>query len=73
MEIYGKRLLQFNTFLIPYALVQYYPLLYLLDKKTAPLYSLTPLFVFLFLIPSYLIWKYGVHHYQSTGHNSYKG
>ena len=30
--IYGKRILQFCTFIIPYALVQYYPLLYLLER-----------------------------------------
>lgn len=67
MGVYGKRLLQFTTFLIPYALVQYYPLLYLLDKRIDLIYSITPLFAFLFLIPSYLLWRYGVHHYQSTG------
>lgn len=36
LSIYGKKMLLVTTFLIPYALVQYYPLLYLLDKDSRP-------------------------------------
>lgn len=31
--IYGKQVLQLCTFVVPYALIQYYPLLYLLDRE----------------------------------------
>lgn len=65
--IYGKRLLQFTTFFIPYALVQYYPLLYLLGRKQSILYVFLPLLAILFLIPSYGVWRFGMHHYQSSG------
>lgn len=65
--IYGKRMLQFTTFVIPYALVQYYPLLYLLGRKTNIFYVFLPLLAILFLIPCYLLWKWGVHRYQSSG------
>ncbi len=65
--IYGKRMLQFTTFVIPYALVQYYPLLYLLGRKTNIFYVFLPLLATLFLIPCYLLWKWGVYRYQSSG------
>lgn len=65
--IYGKRVLQFTTFVIPYALVQYYPLLYLLDIKTSVGYVFLPLLATLFLVPCYLFWRFGVRHYKSSG------
>ncbi len=65
--VYGKRMLQFATFVVPYALVQYYPLLYLLDMRKSMIYVFLPLGAVLFLIPSYLLWRFGVKHYQSSG------
>lgn len=65
--VYGKRMLQFTTFVIPYALVQYYPLLYLLGRVKSPIYIFLPLLAMLFLIPCYLLWKFGVRHYKSSG------
>jgi ABC-2 type transport system permease protein len=67
LSIYGKRLLQFCTFVIPYALMQYYPLLYLLDRNAKPWYIFLPLLASLFVLPCYLFWKFGVRHYKSTG------
>lgn len=64
--IYGKRILQLSTFVIPYALIQYYPLLYLLDRGK-PYYILLPLIACLFMIPCLLLWKLGVRHYKSCG------
>lgn len=64
--IYGKRMLQICTFIIPYALVQYYPLLYLLGKGSM-WYMFLPLLASLFIIPCYLFWRVGVAHYKSTG------
>lgn len=65
-DIYGKRILQLCTFGIPYALVQYYPLLYLLDRGKW-WYGLLPLVACLFMVPCYIAWKIGVRHYQSSG------
>lgn len=65
--IYGKKMLLFTTFFIPYALVQYYPFLYLLERKTSVIYVFVPLLAMLFLIPCYLLWKVGVRHYKSSG------
>ncbi len=67
ISIYGKRVLQICTFLVPYALVQYYPLLYLLDKSHNRGYILLPLSACFFIIPCYLFWKWGIRHYKSTG------
>lgn len=64
--IYGKRVLQLCTFVVPYALIQYYPLLNLLNRGK-PFYSLLPLAACLFLIPCLLLWKLGVRHYTSSG------
>lgn len=64
--IYGKRILQLSTFVIPYALIQYYPLLYLLDRRK-PYYGFLPLIACLFMIPCLLLWKLGVRHYKSCG------
>lgn len=67
LAVYGKRMLQITTFVIPYALVQYYPLLYLLGRRTSHVYTFLPLLAFWFLIPSYLLWRVGVRHYTSSG------
>lgn len=67
VNIYGKRILQIATFIIPYALIQYYPLLYILDKNAKSWYMFLPLLAVLFIIPCYLFWKMGIKHYKSTG------
>ena len=66
-SIYGKEVLRFLTFVIPLALFQYYPLLYLLDMERSALYMLTPLMGLLFLVPGYLFFRIGLRRYKSTG------
>ena len=65
--IYGKRMLQFCTLVVPYALIQYYPLLYLLGRTTSLWNMVMPLFAVIFLIPCYVLWRVGVRHYKSSG------
>lgn len=65
--VYGKKMLLFTTFVIPYALIQYYPLLYLLGRRTEKIYIFLPLFACFFLVPALLLWKFGVRHYKSSG------
>ncbi len=67
VNIYGKRVLQITTFIVPYTLVQFYPLLYLLDKNGKGWYMFLPLLAVLFIIPCYWFWKVGIKHYKSTG------
>jgi len=66
-SIYGEGILKFLTYIIPLALIQYYPLLYLLGIEENPLYMFTPLLALLFLIPCYGFWRFGVRRYTSTG------
>lgn len=67
ISIYGKRVLQFCTFVVPYSLIQYYPLCFLLDKNSKTWYPLLPLAACLFLLPCYGLWRLGVRHYKSVG------
>lgn len=67
VSVYGKRILQLCTFIIPYALIQYYPLCYLLDKNSHGWYMLLPIAACIFIVPCLALWKFGVHHYKSTG------
>ncbi|OPZ87991.1 MAG: hypothetical protein BWY74_03262 [Firmicutes bacterium ADurb.Bin419] len=67
LSIYGEGVLKFFTFVIPFALVQYYPLTYLIGRTSIKLYILSPLFGVLFLIPCYILWRFGLRHYKSTG------
>lgn len=65
--IYGKKMLLFATFVVPYALVQYYPLLYILGRTDRVVYMLAPLCALFFLVPCYGVWRFGVRHYKSSG------
>lgn len=67
LDIYGKRVLQFATFIVPYSLIQYYPLQYILGRVSSPAYIFLPLLAILFLLPCYGLWRFGVRHYKSSG------
>ena len=67
IDVYGRGILKFCTYLVPYALFQYYPLQYLLGRAASPLYGLLPLLTPLFTIPCYCLWRYGVKKYKSSG------
>ncbi len=67
MGIYGKAVLRFFTFLVPLAMIQYYPLLYLTGRDSRTILGLCPLTGFVFLIPCHALWKFGVRHFVSTG------
>lgn len=67
LDIYGKQVLKFCTYLVPYTLFQYYPFLYLTGRTDCGWYSLLPFLSCLFILPCYLLWKTGVRHYKSTG------
>lgn len=47
-SVYGEGVLKFLTFIIPLALFQYYPLLYLIDREQSVLYMIMPLLALLF-------------------------
>ncbi|NLB38979.1 MAG: hypothetical protein GX810_07015, partial [Clostridiales bacterium] len=66
-SIYGNDILRFLTYVIPLALVQFYPLLYLTGRSTSPLHMFTPVISLLFLFPAYGLWRFGLRKYKSTG------
>lgn len=67
LAVYGEGILKLFTFVVPLALVQYYPFLYLTGRSNNLIYFLMPLIACLFLLPCFLLWRVGVRHYKSTG------
>ncbi|MBR6917575.1 MAG: ABC-2 family transporter protein [Clostridia bacterium] len=67
LSIYGREVLLFYTFLIPIAPFQYYPFIYLIGNTQRAWYGLLPLTGFLFLIPAYAFFRFGLKKYRSTG------
>ena len=65
-DVYGKGVLWFLTVLLPFALVQYWPLEYLMGRGPG-WYGLLPLVSLWFLLPCYALWRFGVRKYKSAG------
>ncbi|HWR18381.1 MAG TPA: ABC-2 family transporter protein [Clostridia bacterium] len=66
-SVYGKGVLKFLTFVVPLALFQYYPFLYLVGQTDNVLYMFLPLVSLMFLLPCYALWRIGLKFYKSTG------
>ena len=67
LAVYGRDILLFTTFVVPFSLVQYYPFLYLIGRTDNMLYLLLPVLAGLFLIPCLILWHFGIRHYRSVG------
>lgn len=67
LDIYKEWVKKFFTFIIPLALVNYYPLLYVIGRTDNKLYMLAPIASMLFTIPCYVVWIIGLKKYKSTG------
>lgn len=67
IDVYGKGLMKFCTYIIPYTLIQYYPLQYVLGRTDNWLYALCPTGIVLFLLLCYGFWRFGMGHYTSSG------
>lgn len=67
LDIYNKTIKNFFTFIIPLAFVNYYPLLYIIERTNNKLYIIAPLLTILFIIPCYIVWKIGLRKYKSIG------
>ena len=72
IEIYGKWLRRFFTFVVPLACITYYPMIAILEKSDAT--GMPAWFPWaapgagpLFLAGAVAFWQYGVRRYQSTG------
>lgn len=67
VDIYGKGIMRFCTYVIPYTLIQYYPLQFLLGKTGNWHLAFYPIGIIAFLLICYLLWRFGVKHYKSCG------
>lgn len=67
IDIYGKNMMRFCTYVIPYTLIQYYPLQYVLGKSDNWYYGFYPFGAVVFLTLCYIFWRFGVRHYASCG------
>lgn len=67
IDVYGKGIMRFCTYIIPYTLIQYYPLQFLLGKTRSWQFAFYPLGIIAFLILCCLVWRFGVRHYKSCG------
>ena len=65
--VFSKGFVLFFTFVIPYAFVNYYPLLYFIGKNDTIIYGFSPLLVIVYLIPCILIFYLGMKRYTSVG------
>lgn len=66
-SVYGQGVLRFLTWVVPLALFQYYPLLFLLGREQSAFHMLSPLLSLLFLLPAYGLFRFGMSKYKSTG------
>lgn len=66
-SVYGDNILKFLTYIVPLALIQYYPLLYIIGREENIIYALMPIISLVFLLPCYLFFSYGIKKYKSTG------
>lgn len=67
LSIYGEGILKFFTYVIPIALFQYYPFLYLIGRSNNTGLIFLPLVGFVFMIPCYCFFRFGLRKYKSTG------
>jgi ABC-2 type transport system permease protein len=72
MHIYQRWLVSLFTFIIPLAFINYYPSLYLLDKRDplglpAWISFLSPVVALAAFGGALAVWRVGVRRYQSTG------
>lgn len=67
LAIYGRHILNFFTYIVPIALFQYYPLLFLTDKDNSIINAFCPLMCILFFILCVVFWNMGVKKYKSVG------
>lgn len=67
LSIYQKWVQNFFTYILPIALVNYFPLLYVIERTDNKFYIILPILSVLFVIPCYAVWKIGLRKYKSTG------
>lgn len=67
ISIYGEGVLRIFTYVVPVALFQYYPFLYLIGRSDRIGLIFLPLLGIVFLLPCYGFFRFGLRKYQSAG------
>lgn len=67
ISIYGEGVLKIFTYVVPIALFQYYPFLYLVGRSDHVGLIFLPLLGFVFFLPCYGFFRFGLKKYTSTG------
>lgn len=67
ISIYGEGVLRIFTYVVPIALFQYYPFLYLIGRSDRIGLIFLPLLGIVFLLPCYGFFRFGLRKYQSAG------
>lgn len=67
LVIYGEGVLKMLTYVVPIALFQYYPFLYLTGRSQNQWLMALPVAAAVFVIPCYIMFRIGLKKYQSTG------
>lgn len=67
VKVLRKGFVLFLTFIVPFAFVNYYPLLYVIGRTNNLLYAFSPLLTIIFVVPSIIIFNIGLKHYSSVG------
>ena len=65
--IFKKGFIVFFTCIVPFGFINYYPLLYILDKEVNKLLIISPLITLVYLIPSVIMFYKGMKRYSSVG------
>lgn len=67
LDIYKSPITKFFTYVLPFTLVNLYPLQYIIGRTDNKLFIIAPLATVIMLIPCLIVWKIGVKKYQSIG------
>lgn len=67
LDVYSSALRKVFTYIIPLAVVNYLPLRYLLGLETSIFYGLSPLIAIAFFALCYLLFRWSLTKYKSTG------
>lgn len=67
VDVFNKGIRLILTYVLPFAFINYYPILYLLGKTTKKLYAFSPIVIVFWFLSTIFFWKIGVKNYSSTG------
>lgn len=67
VNVFNKGIKIILTYILPFAFINYYPILYMIGKQTNILYAFSPVILIIWFALSLIFWKKGIKNYSSTG------